>query len=204
MAKKSKPVKRKAAYAAKAVRCAADEGSCRTLFTLILLFTLMAFAINTQIVSGPLIYWMLVAGAGAFLLVELYCHRGEPERIGKALLVGVFLMSFDFVFQNAGWLLGLWQTFGAAFTIGVVPIEIMLVCLLGGAAWALYLPRRYDRIHTFMDVITFGVYGAFGEFMLISAGLMAYYQGWNSWLAFASYAFVWVLLHYVRYKVVKV
>lgn len=204
MAKKSKPVKRKAAHAAKALPCMVDCDSWKTLLALLLLFTLMAFAINAQVLVGPSIYWMLVAGAAVFLLVEAYCHIGEPEKIGKALLVGVFLMVFDFAFQNAGWLLGLWRTFGATLAIGAVPIEIMLVCLLGGAAWALYLPRKYDRIYTFVDVIAFAVYGAFGEFTLMGAGLMAYYQWWNSWLAFASYAFVWVLLHYVKYKVVKV
>lgn len=212
MAKKKVQIKRNAAqkrkvkYAGAGASCEtpAGNGSCRALFALILLFTLMAFAISTGIIAGNAIYTMLVIAAAGFLLFEAYIHRSEPDRIMKAVYIGIFLMAFDFVFQNAGWMLGLWQTFDAAIVIGVVPIEIMLVCLLGGAAWALYLPKRYDRIHTLMDVLTFGVYGAFGEFMLIGAGLMAYYQWWNSWLAFASYALVWVLLHYMRYKIVKV
>jgi len=204
MAKKAKPVKRRAAPEKAPVPGRDYACSCNTLLALVLAFMFMAFAISSGIIAGTFIYWMLVFAAMAFLAVEMYSWRKEPARITKAFLVGIFLLVFDFGFENAGWILGLWQTHYASVAVGVVPVEIMLVCLIGGTAWALYMPRKFNQLQSTMDVLTFAMYGAFGEFMLIGAGLMTYYAWWNSWLAFAAYALTWVILQFVKYRVVKV
>ncbi len=206
MAKRKRAARRKAApRAVFSGRTLADNKSSRnTLLALIVIFTLLAFLIQASIVAGAAVYWLLVICAVGFFLIEAYYRRDEPLMIGKAVFIGFFLAVFDFAFQNAGWLLGLWQTSGSILMMGAVPIEIVLICFIGGTAWALYIPKKYNRFYTVMDVLVFAAYGALGEYLLIFAGLMSYHAWWNSWWAFAAYACVWLVLHFVRYKVVKV
>lgn len=175
-----------------------------TLLFLVALFTSLAMLIYFSVIPSSAIYLTLVTIAMIWCLAEFRLNRNNVGLVKRAALVGLFLMVFDFGFQNAGWLVGLWATHGAVFAIGVVPIEVMLICLIGGTAWALYLPRSYDRMHSIMDILVFATYGALGEYMLRLAGLMSYYQWWNFGWAFLSYGIVWIILHYVKYRVVKV
>lgn len=174
-----------------------------TLLFLVILFSILAFVLYFSLIPSDAIYLLLVFCAFVWLLAEMKLRRNW-RMLKKAFLVGLFLLVFDFLVQNGGWLTGLWETHRSAFTIGIVPIEIMALCLIGGTAWALYLPAKYDRLHTFMDILVFAVYGAFGEYLLRVHGLMSYYGWWNAGWAFLSYAITWVILHYLRYKVVRV
>lgn len=123
-----------------------------------------------------------------------------PVRVKLALAVGTFLLLFDFIFENLGWIEGLWQTFSPVH-VGVVPIEVMIIAFFGGAAWALYLPQKFNKWHSLADCILFGFFGALGERMLIHQGLFVYNLWWTSVFAFAAYFATWVILHFVRYKV---
>ena len=175
-----------------------------TLFALVVLFTLLALGIYFELIPRGLIYASLVFWAVVFLAFELLLWRLEPGRVWRAVWVGVFLMLLDFMVQMTGWLFGLWSVGGSMFQIGAVPIEIMLITLLGGTAWALYLPRSFDRLHTLMDILVFATYGTLGEHLLRIAGLMVYKQWWGWPHAFAAYALTWMILHYFRYRVVRV
>jgi len=177
---------------------------CRvTLFALVILFTSLAFLFYFKVIPKQFFYSTLVLCAVGWFAIEYAVWKAEIERIKKALFVGLLLMLFDFVFENAGWLLGLWATHESIFAIGVVPIEIMLVCVFGGAAWALYLPRKFDRLHSAMDIIVIAVYGALGEHLLRLAGLMSYYGWWNIGCAMISYALTFALFNWVRYQIMK-
>ena len=175
-----------------------------TLLFLVVLFTSLAVLIYFSVIPASAVYLTLVTIAAIWCLAELKLNRNDFDRVKRAFLVGLFLMVFDFAFENSGWLLGLWATHGALLAIGVVPIEVMLICLIGGTAWALYVPRSYDRMHSIMDILVFATYGTLGEYMLRLSGLMTYYQWWNAGWAFLAYGITWVILHYVKYRVVKV
>ena len=175
-----------------------------TLFLLVLLFSALAIAFYTGVIPAGQIYAALVFFAIAFFAAEAYSWRKEPDRIGRAFYVGLFLTGFDIIFENLGMVFNLWQTHGALFSIGVAPIEILAVAAIGGTAWALYLPRRLDPRHSSVDIFVFAVFGAFGEYLLRLAGLISYYQWWTAVLAFVAYGLTWMLLHYVRYYAVRV
>ena len=206
LAKKKKlAVKRPAlARAAPTEEFPEDLRSKLTLLFLVALFTSLAMLIYFSVIPESAIYLTLVTIAVIWCLAEFRLNRNDVGAVKRAFLVGLFLMVFDFAFQNSGWLLGLWATHGAILAVGVVPIEVMLICLIGGTAWALYLPRSYDRMHSIMDILVFATYGTLGEYMFRLSGLMSYYQWWNAGLAFLAYGITWVILHYVKYRVVKV
>lgn len=124
--------------------------------------------------------------------------RGSRKRIPDALKVGAFLLVFDFVIENSGWLMGLWYT-QSDFAVGVVPLQVMGVAFFGGAAWALYLPKRFNLWHSLVDSLVFASFGALGERLLIGQVLFVYQQWWTSLDAFIAYFLTWVVLHYVRY-----
>ena len=79
--------------------------------------------------------------------------------------------------------------------VGYVPIEIMLICLIGGAAWALAQPRKFNLANATADTLLFTAFGAIGEFVLIRNGIMHYYPPWTSVFAVLGYFITWVILH---------
>lgn len=101
-------------------------------------------------------------------------RRGDWEGMKKAFLVGLFLLVFDLIVQNTGWIFGLWEVEGM-FSIGVVPVEVMLIAF----------------------------FGALGEFLLIKHGYFVYYKGWTSSHAFIAYFITWGILNFVRYRWLK-
>jgi hypothetical protein len=89
---------------------------------------------------------------------------------------------------------GYWGTTGSSFSILAVPIEVMLTCFFGGAAWALYVlsahtsfiskyrnqsnpSLRYSLI--LLNLLFFGAGGATAEWSLIERGVMYYDRGWT-------------------------
>ena len=174
-----------------------------TLFSLVVLFTLLAAALTLSLIPQGLVYSTLLFFALAWFVIEWIAWKPEPGRIRKAMLVGVFLLAFDFIVENSGWIYGLWETKNSALAIGIVPIEIMLVCLIGGTAWALYLPRKFDWVLSTADIVVFAMFGALGEHMMRQAGLMFYYEWWNFGWALVAYAFTWMILHFVRYRLLR-
>jgi hypothetical protein len=146
---------------------------------------------------GQLSWYVILVSALAWFGLEA---RDNPGRISSAMKVGAFLLVFDFIFENSGWLAGLWFT-TSQFHVGVVPLQVMGIAFFGGAAWALYLPRRFNLWHSVVDCLVFATFGAVGEYLLIGQVLFVYQQWWTSYDAFAAYFLTWVILHYVRYGV---
>ncbi|MEM2175041.1 MAG: hypothetical protein QXI58_05415, partial [Candidatus Micrarchaeia archaeon] len=55
----------------------------------------------------------------------------------RGIKVGIFLLIFDFIFENSGLLLGFWHTTGSYFQIFAVPIEVMGIAFLAGFTYAI-------------------------------------------------------------------
>lgn len=146
---------------------------------------------------GQASWYVVLVSALAWFGLEAREGRG---RLTSAMEVGAFLLIFDFIFENSGWLAGLWYT-KSEFHVGVVPLQVMGIAFFGGAAWALYLPRKFDLWHSLVDSLVFATFGALGEWLLIGQVLFVYQQWWTSYDAFVAYFLTWVILHVVRYRV---
>jgi hypothetical protein len=168
----------------------------RKLLLLTAYFVVLALVL-TYVDMGQLSWYVILASAIAWFGLEARENRG---RVRTALGVGVFLLVFDFAFENSGWLAGLWFT-KSQFHVGVVPVQVMGIALFGGAAWALYLPRRFNLWHSVVDCVVFATFGALGERLLIGQVLFVYQQWWTSYDAFVAYFLTWVILHCVRYGI---
>lgn len=169
---------------------------------LLVVFMLLALLLLVPNLGG-FFYVSLVFFSIVFLAFELVIDAGGKSFL-RAAFVGVFLMVFDFAVESAGGVAGLWVTRGSVFQAGYVPVEIMLVCLLGGTAWALYLPKNFNLKYGVFDVLFFSSFGVFGESLMRGANLMSYSGGWTVAHAFLGYAFTWMMLHVLRYKVLEV
>ena len=158
----------------------------------------------------PFNWWIVPLVSGLLFLAEQ--RRSTRSNVKIALIVGLFLMIFDFAFENIGTLVfGLWGTSGSSLFIIAVPIEVMITCFLGGAAWALYimsahamllskLKSRFGYILRYfvgLDILFFGMGGATAEWCLIQRSAMYYAKGWTSIHAFVAYSATWLLLHVV-------
>jgi hypothetical protein len=168
----------------------------RKLALLVVYFVLLALLFNF-VQLGQVSWYVIMVSAVVWFGLEA---RGNRYRIGDAMKVGIFLLLFDFIFENSGWVLGLWYTKSQA-AVGVVPLQVMGIALFGGAAWALYLPEKFNFWHSLADCLVFAAFGAIGERLLIGQVLFVYQQWWTSYDAFAAYFLTWVVLHYVRYNV---
>ncbi len=168
----------------------------RKLVLLTVYFAVLAAVIYTTPL-GQLSWYVILVSALAWFGLEARENRG---RLADAMKVGAFLLIFDFIFENSGWLAGLWYT-KSQVAVGVVPVQVMGIAFFGGAAWALYLPRKFNLWHSVADCLVFAAFGAIGEHLLIGQVLFVYQQWWTSYDAFAAYFLTWVILHYVRYGV---
>lgn len=167
---------------------------------IIISFFLVAAVFAAELVS-PFVIWWSIAGltAGWFLLEHNLHKEVSPSRVEWAAYLGIFLMAVCFLFHYGGALLGLFGTSHSSYPILNVPLELMLAFLFGGAALYIYLPRRFDPIFSLMDITLFAFLGAIGEAILIRNGMMAYSAWWTPAHAFAAYACIWVVLHWVKY-----
>jgi len=149
-------------------------------------------------------FWsILLFLALAWFLIEVKINWMKRKRIKKAVMIGLFLMIFDFIFENSGFYIGFWTSFHSLFFVLTVPVEIIGVTLLGGIAWALYLPRKFNRLYSVADILLFSIFGTLGELILTTNGIMSYSSGWTSLHAFFSYMITWIILHTLNYKISK-
>ncbi len=157
--------------------------------------------------------WIILSlCAVGWFAIELYIENPDLERLKRVLCVAIFLMVYDFAFENSGTLLGLWYSSNSLIPVCVpvgstypacVPIEVMMLTLFGGAAWALYIPRKFKLTYSILDIILIATFGALGEFVLIQYDLMHYHLWWTSIHAFISYMGTWIILHFVNYKIFR-
>ena len=152
--------------------------------------------------TGFITYAILVGAAFVWLLYET-SQKDKRLMIKQALLLGLLLMIFDFVIENVGFFAGLWTSPRSIFSIMAVPIEIMVLTFIGGYAWGMHLPLKFDKLYMLFEILIFGFFGALGEYLLILNGMMVYKNGWTSINAFFGYAITWIILFYVWYKVIR-
>ena len=167
----------------------------RKLELLVVYFVVLA-AVLHFVQLGQLSWYLILASALVWFGLEA---SENPGRLASGMKVGAFLLVFDFIFENSGWLAGLWHT-KSQVAVGVVPLQVMGIAFFGGTAWALYLPRRFNLWHSLVDCLVFAFFGALGEHLLIGQVLFVYEGWWTSYDAFAAYFLTWVVLHYVRYR----
>ena len=169
---------------------------------LFIFFTILALLL-WQYDVGYSILPLLLIGALVWFAYE-YMQGTNRKQLNAAFEIGLFLMLFDFAVENIGAILGLWEVTQSLFKVVYVPIEIMALTLIGGTAWALAQPKKFNKINSVLDILLFSVFGALGEFLLIKNGIMAYSGGWTSIHAFIGYFITWNILHYLRYNVVPI
>ena len=188
----------------------------RSIYDYVFEFIIFFFGLGVFIIpsSMPFNWWIIPSISVVLFLFEY--RKSTPKNLKAALLLGTFLMVFDFVFENVGTLVfGYWWTEGSSFSILAVPIEVMLTCFFGGTAWALYVlsahtsfiskyrnqsnpSLRYSLI--LLNLLFFGAGGAAAEWSLIERGVMYYAGGWTTPHAFVAYFATWTMLHVILNK----
>jgi len=183
----------------------------RSIYDFVLEFIIFFFGLGIFFVPSPMPFNWWIIPSVSFLLFMFEYQKGTRNSLRIALIIGFFIMSFDFVFENVGTLvLGYWGTSGSSLFVLAVPIEVMLTCLFGGAAWALYVvsvhaslaPKLQSHSNSslrfsliLLDLTFFGVGGASAEWCLIQRGFMYYANGWTTLHAFVAYFATWSMLH---------
>lgn len=142
---------------------------------------------------------ILVVSALGWFIIEA---RGNSKKLGNAMKVGAFLLIFDFIIENLGWISGLWHTI-SAWHVGTVPLQVMGIAFFGGTAWAIHMPKKFNMKTVALNCLVFGFFGALGEWLLIKQGLFVYTLWWTSIWAFVAYFLTWVILIFVRYRIFK-
>ena len=147
---------------------------------------------------------IVVLGTIIIFILTAALYRNKLKSLWKsALLLGIFLMVFDWVVENIGAKLNFWYSYTSVFFVLAVPIEIMIAALLGGFGYAMFLPKKWNWKYVSLTSLIFAFGGMLGENTLRSKGFMSYSGGWTPVHAFAAYFLVWTLLNIVWYFVLE-
>lgn len=145
-----------------------------------------------------MVWTMLMAIAVVAFIASLSYKR---ELIWSSIAFGGVLALVDLVVQSIGSYYHLWVTHGSAYSIGAVPIEVLVIAVLAGSI--------YTRLSTEVNPVLMGFVAAFGgtliEYWLTTLNyspLMATsyvpapleYMNWNPLYAFVTYLVVFTLL----------
>ena len=180
-----------------------ENSETRALVIKVVVFSLVGIFFWFLIPNAGLVtYATLVFLAFIWLLYETAKPKKKPL-IKYAILLGLFLMIFDFIVENLGFFAGLWTSPQSIFSVIAVPIEIMALTFIGGYAWSMHLPLKFDKVYMFFEVLIFGFFGALGEYLLILNNMMIYTNGWTSIHAFFGYVITWIILFGVWYKGIR-
>lgn len=120
----------------------------------------------------------------------------------RGIKVGIFLLIFDFIFENSGLLLGFWHTTGSYFQIFAVPIEVMGIAFLAGFTYAI-LFKEFELDLAIFSSLAIAAIGTGIEAFLVSQNLLIYEGGWTSLHAYISYFLVFLLIGKVNSLVSK-
>jgi len=170
---------------------------------LIILFTIFWLVL-------PLIPKIIFWPTFALLAFTWFCYeynksKHDKKRVAKALKIGLLLVAANLLINYYfGFLQGAYiieVNYSLFFVLGN-PIELLVGSLLGGAAWFLRIPKKFNKIYSAVDVLTLAFFGMIAEVMLIGNGLLTYIAV-DSLNAFLTYALVWAILHFAYYKVLK-
>lgn len=148
-------------------------------------------------------FWltMMLPSILFFMVLVLIFRKREPYRIKVGLLVGIFLMVFDFVAENLGKMFGFWESFYSIQFVLAVPIEVMIICIFSGASWAMLLPVKRDPKYSILYVFTTGsILNYIEDYIIMSLGYMSpHANGWTPFICWMSYVATIFILHEFTY-----
>jgi len=157
--------------------------------------------------SAFLIYlnWpILVIGGLMFALIAVITHRDKIRDKWKiAILFGLFLMSFDWIFENIGSIVNFWHSYNSILFIAAVPLEVMIGATCGGFGYALFLPKKWGTKYILLLSLIPAVGGTLGENTLQLIGNMNYAGGWIWVHAMVAYFLTWIMLNIVWYFLIN-
>jgi hypothetical protein len=150
-------------------------------------------------------WFILPVFALIWFLFELNIVKVKNMKLIKlSILIGIILMIFDFAFENWGAIYGYWRTINSSFFVLAVPIEIMLTCIFGGAAWTLFVSKYKGKFFIAINLVLWSIGGMAGEYFLMATGFMNYGNGWLSIPhAFMSYFLTFVLFYFVSFSIIN-
>ena len=128
-----------------------------------------------------------------------YFWKRNKTKVKAALVVGVLLSVFDFILESVGSITGYWWTEQGIHYIGYVTLEIMIITLLGGMMWSMFLPIKRNSTFSIPFILISILYGVFLESKLVDLELFFYGGGWTSFHALAVYTMIIFLMHETLY-----
>lgn len=122
---------------------------------------------------------LLVPGIAA---AWFYLRQAEPR---PALVGGAFLAALDLVVENGGAALGLWSTRDALVSLGVTPLEVLVLAFLAGATLGPFLAATGGSRWRNLAGLALGAVAI--EQILRVAGVLVYHDPWHPLWAFVAY-----------------
>jgi energy-coupling factor transporter transmembrane protein EcfT len=172
---------------------------------LLLAVLLLSYWLLLPIVPKTIFWPSFALISIAWFAYQYNNNKRNGKRINKALKIGLIIVAANlFVNYYFGFLQGAY-TIEPKYTLLFVlgnPIELLTGSFFGGAGWFLLVPKKFDRIYSAADVALLALFGMAAEIMLIGNGLL-FYLTVDSLNAFLTYAGLWIILHFVYYKVLK-
>jgi hypothetical protein len=140
--------------------------------------------------------WLFLAILAISITALLYVLlKPKKDTLLRGAKLGILLVLVDFVFENAGLLLGQWKTFGSIFAIGAVPIEVMVIAFCIGGIYSMVFARKFILDIAITSSLLIAVVGTGIEAILLSMGVFVYYTEWTAWHALVSYFIAFLLMH---------
>lgn len=154
--------------------------------------------------------WLALPLASIILFLVQQRKPNSRNRTAFCIGVGIFLAFFDLVFENVGSYSVFWVSSQSVFRVSAAPLEVIVACVFGGAAWAMFsLSVRNDSLKgetkpllssfglIVLDTAFFAIGGTLAEQFLVLAGAMRYSNGWSWPHALISYLTTWLVLNII-------
>lgn len=161
------------------------------------------FLILPLLVNRPNIQWLIFPlAAFTWFITEI---KKSTSGIKLAIVMGVFLSTFDWIIENLGAIYGYWVSNFSNFYILAVPFEVGIAALFGGAMLSLLVTRSKPTVKQIViGSAIFALAMTFGEYYANVVGLMKYGNGWWSLHAFFAYFGTWLLFFFLNKKLSKI
>jgi len=147
---------------------------------------------------GMSLWIFLLITAIALWAVIFYFKRPDKTTRKRAVKLGLFLLVFDFVFENIGYVLGLWEATGSIYRVIAPPIEVVGIALLAGYTYSVLFPKKFDWNLGLASSLLIAVTGVAFESILIGEKLLAYTGWWDSYFALVSYFVTFLIMHKIN------
>ncbi len=118
--------------------------------------------------------------------------------VRKGLTLGLILAVFDWVFENAGAILGYWHSVGSTLFLGAVPVEVFFIALCAGAFYNWIAPKQFSWLLALASSLVIAVIGSGIEASLAEQNLLVYTGGWTSTHALVAYFVVFLGMYFAN------